>query len=95
MVRCASIVGELVGWSGSLSEMGFGRRPRKGEVERVGEVAEERGKGCGMVTMGALAAVGVVAVKTGDGAVWESGGSWKVGLLKSGNGGRVIGESPS
>lgn len=84
------------GWSGSLSEMGFERRPRKGEVGRVGEVAEdERGTGCGMVTMGAFAAVGVVAVKTGEGAVWESGGSWKVGLLKSGNGGRVIGESPS
>jgi hypothetical protein len=78
--------------------MGLGRSPRKGEVESVGEVADEPREGGtdGIVTIGAFAAVGVVAVKTGEGAVWESGGSWKVGRLKSGKpGGREIGESPS
>ena len=84
-----------------MREMGLGRRPRKGEVGRWGDVAddcadEESGTGGGMVTMGAFAAVGVVAVKTGEGAVWESSGSWKVGRVKSGKpGGRDIGESPS
>ena len=76
------------------------RRPRKGEDGSEGDDArlesdEESGME-GMVTMGALAAVGVVAVKTGEGAVWESGGSWKVGRLKFGKfGGRETGDSPS
>jgi hypothetical protein len=57
--------------------MGLGRRPRKGEVGSVGDVApapredgadEDSGTG-GIVTIGAFAAVGVVAVKTGEGAV--------------------------
>lgn len=83
---------------GSLREMGLGRSPRKGEVGRLGEVAEavtaERGGG-----METDVGVDKLVVRTGEAAVWESGGSWKVGLLLNSEndcGGVLeMGESPS